>query len=257
MNISSPSIEELVSNYTRWLRDRTVLRQVQDWTEITTPSVDRHNDYLQIYAKRTPTGFKLTDDAYILTDLEQSGFNFDTGKRQELLKVTLNGFGVHREGDELVVNCTPENFPVRKHCLLQAMLAVNDLFFLASPASSAGLFYEEVVSWFDVNDIRYTPNVKFTGKTGYDHMFEFVIPKSRREPERIVRALTRPTRESAQATVLAWIDTRDVRPTDAQAFALLNDAERVPPAVVEALTSYEVRPVPWSRREEVRDLLAA
>lgn len=252
-----PSVEDLVSNYTRWLRDRTVLRQVHDWTEITTPYVDRHNDYLQIYARRTPTGFKLTDDAYVLTDLEQSGFNFDTPKRQELLKVTLNGLGVHREGDALVVNCTPENFPVRKHCLLQAMLAVNDLFFLTSPTSVAGLFYEEVVSWLDVNDIRYTPNVKFTGKTGYDHMFEFVIPKSRREPERILRALTRPTRESAQATVLAWIDTRDVRPADARALALLNDSERVPPAVVDALSSYEVRPVLWSQREDVRDLLAA
>jgi hypothetical protein len=254
---SSSSIEELVSDYGRWLRDRTILRQVQDWTEITTPYLDRHNDYLQIYAKRTPAGFKLTDDGYVLTDLEQSGFNFDTPKRQELLKITLNGFGVQRERDALVVNCTPDNFPVRKHCLLQAMLAVNDLFFLSSPASVAGLFYEEVVSWLDGNDIRYTPNVKFTGKTGYDHMFEFVIPKSRREPERILRALTRPTRESAQATVLAWIDTRDVRPADAQAFALLNDAERVPPAVVEALTSYEVRPVLWSHREEVREVLVA
>jgi Domain of unknown function DUF1829/Domain of unknown function DUF1828 len=233
------------------------LRQVQDWTEITTPYLDRHNDYLQIYVRRTSTGFKLTDDAYILTDLEQSGFNFDTPKRQELLKVTLNGLGVQREGDALVVNCTAENFPVRKHCLLQAMLTVNDLFFLSSPTSVAGLFYEDVVSWLDANDIRYTPNVKFTGKTGYDHMFDFVIPKSRREPERILKTLTRPSRESAQAAVLAWIDTRDVRPADAQAFALLNDAERVPPAVVDALSSYDVRPVLWSRREDVRDLLVA
>lgn len=256
--MTSPSIEDLVSSYSRWLRDRTVLRQVHDWTEITTPYVDRHNDYLQIYARRTPAGFKLTDDGYVLTDLEQSGFKLDSPKRQELLKVTLNGFGVQRERDALVVNCTAENFPVRKHCLLQAMLAINDLFFMSSSASDAvGLFYEEVVSWLDVNDIRYTPNAKFTGKTGYDHMFEFVIPKSRQAPERIVRTLARPTKESAQNMVLAWIDTRDVRPSDSQAFAILNDSERVPPAVVEALSNYEVRPVRWSEREDVRELLAA
>ncbi len=137
------------------------------------------------------------------------------------------------------------------------MLAVGDLFYLSSPASLAGLFYEDVVSWLDGNDIRYTPNVKFTGKTGYDHMFDFVIPKSKREPERILRALTRPTRENAQATVLSWIDTRDVRPADARAFALLNDGERVPPAVEDALSSYEIRPVLWSQREDVKELLAA
>jgi hypothetical protein len=73
---------------------------------------------------------------------------------------------------------------MRKHNLLQAMLAVNDLFFL-SIQMVASLFYEDVVSWLDTNEIRYTPNVKFTGKSGYDHLFDFVIPKSRRQPERI------------------------------------------------------------------------
>ena len=50
----------------------------------------------------------------------------------------------------------------------------------------ASLFYEDVVAWLDLHDVRYTPKVKFTGKTGYDHLFDFVIPKSRRQPERIV-----------------------------------------------------------------------
>ncbi len=35
-----------------------------------------------------------------------------------------------------------------------------------------------VVTWLDVHDVRYTPKVKFTGKTGFDHLFDFVIPKS-------------------------------------------------------------------------------
>lgn len=256
MNQANPSISALVDDYMRWLRDRTVLRQIRDWTEITTPYLDRHNDYLQIYARKKDTGFKLTDDAYIITDLEQSGFTFDTPKRKELLRTTLSGLGVQREGDALVVNCTTDNFPVRKHCLLQAMLAVNDLFFLSSPASG-NLFYDDVVSWLDSNEIRYTPNAKFTGKTGYDHMFDFVIPKSRREPERIVKTITKPSRDAAQSTVLAWVDTREVRPPDSRAYALLNDKERVPPAVLDALTSYEVRPVLWSEREDFREELAA
>jgi hypothetical protein len=53
-----------------------------------------------------------------------------------------------------------------------------------------------VVAWLDVNDIRYTPMVKFTGISGYDHLVDFVIPESRKEPERIIQAITRPTRES-------------------------------------------------------------
>jgi hypothetical protein len=114
------------------------------------------------------------------------------------------------------------------------------------------------VSWLDLHEVRYTPKVKFTGKTGYDHLFDFVIPKSRRQPERIVQTINRPSRETAQAIVLSWIDTKEVRSPDSRAYALLNDSEQdVSPAVIEALRSYSVRPVPWSLRETVREELAA
>jgi hypothetical protein len=76
------------------------------------------------------------------------------------------------------------------------------------------LFYEDVVAWLDTSDIRYTPNVKFTGKSGYDHHFDFVIPKSRQQPERILHAITRPSKDTAEAAAFKWINTRDVRPQD-------------------------------------------
>jgi len=42
-------IQGLVNEYARWLREKTQVRQVDEWVEITTPYLDRHNDYLQIY----------------------------------------------------------------------------------------------------------------------------------------------------------------------------------------------------------------
>src|SRR5579884_4333081 len=124
-------IQHLLDQYIAWLKDKTVLRQVKDWVEITTPYLDRHNDYLQIYARRTNGSVTLTDDGYTLTDLEQSGCLLDTPKRKELLRQTLNGFGVEESQGRLTVEATPETFPFKKHNLLQAMLAVNDLFYLA------------------------------------------------------------------------------------------------------------------------------
>jgi hypothetical protein len=35
------------------------------------------------------------------------------------------------------------------------MLAVNDMFVLASPVVS-GLFYEDVATWLELNEIRYS-----------------------------------------------------------------------------------------------------
>ena len=250
-------IQRLMDAYHAWLRDKSLLRQVDQWVEITTPYLDRHNDYIQIYAKAANSGFVLTDDGSTIDDLEQTGCKLESRKRQDLLKITLNGFGVQMDGKALQVHASPDNFALRKHNLVQAMLAVNDMFYLAVPMV-ASLFYEDVVAWLDVHDVRYTPKVKFTGKTGYDHLFDFVIPKSRQQPERIVQTINRPSRDTAQAVVHSWVDTKEVRSPESRAYALLNDAERtVSPAVLDALRSYDVRPVVWSDRDSVREELAA
>lgn len=256
--MSVAEIEQLLHNYRAWLRDKTTLRQVNgEWVEITTPYLDRHNDALQIYIRAENGGYVLTDDSYTIHDLEASGCSLHTEKRLDLLKMTLNGFGVKLQDEALAVHATAENFPLKKHSLIQAMLAVNDLFYLAKPVVES-LFFEDVVSWLDANEIRYTPGVKFTGISGYDHLFNFVIPKSRKQPERIVQAINRPTRETALSFINAWADTRQTRPPDSKAYAMLNDIEQpVSGNVIDAFRNYQIRPVPWADRGQVVPELAA
>lgn len=250
-------VQKLLDRYTAWLKDKTTVRQVEDWVEITTPYLDRHNDCLQIYSKRENGGYLLTDDGYTLEDLKQSGCSLDTPKREALLRLTINGFGVQLKNETLQVHAGEQNFALRKHNLVQAMLAVNDLFYLTVPAGIS-LFYEEVVSWLDAADVRYTTGAKFTGRSGYDHHFDFVIPKSRKAPERIVETINRPSKETAQSLAFSWIDTKDVRPPSSRIYAILNDTEgRAPASAVDALRNYDVKPVLWSEREEVKEELAA
>lgn len=250
-------IQILIDEYYDWLKDKTVLNQIDKWVEITTPYLDRHNDYLQIYAKESNGGFVLTDDGYTIEDLAHSGCNLESPKRQDLLQMTLNGFGVRRKGRELQVLASADNFGIRKHNLLQAMLAVNDMFYMAGP-TVVNIFYEDVEAWLDLHDIRHTPKVKFTGQTGYDHLFDFVIPKSRQHPERLIRTVNRPSRSTAENVVFAWTDTKEVRTPESRMYALLNDSERkVDHTVTAALRSYDVTPVTWSERDDVRVELAA
>lgn len=256
--IKVPEIELLMERYREWLKDKTLLRQVNDeLVEVSTPHLDRHNDSLQFYVRREGKGLLLTDDGYTINDLINSGCPLDSPKRQELLRVTLAGFGVHQDGEQLCVRATPENFPLKKHNLLQAMLAVNDLFYLASPYV-ASLFLEDVTQWLDLAEVRFTPRVKFTGKSGYDHLFDFVIPRSRQQPERIVQAINNPKKDAAEALMFKWLDTREARSPESRLYALLNDSNvEVSPTVMEAFRNYEILPMPWSRREQVRAELAA
>ena len=251
-------IEHLVEAYRLWFKTKTKVREIDsDWVEITTPYLDRHNDALQIYAKKEKSGYVLTDDRYTIDDLEASGCNLQTVKRQDLLAITLNGFGVKLHNSALEVHASAETFPSRKHDLVQAMMAVNDLFYLAQPVVES-LFLEDVTAWMDETAVRYLPNVKFTGVSGYDHRFHFGVPKSKKRPERIVEAITRPTKETAADIIFRWNDIREVRATDAQAYAILNDREHVvASSVVDALGNYGIRPVRWSERYEVGDELAA
>ncbi|EKD55607.1 MAG: hypothetical protein ACD_59C00110G0012 [uncultured bacterium] len=250
-------IKKLLDDYIHWLKDKTQIRQIENWVEITTPYLDRHNDYIQIYAKKENGKFILTDDGYTIEDLEQCGCKLSSQKRKDLLNVILNGFGVRLQKTALEIHATVENFSVCKHNIVQAILAVNDIFYVASPIV-ASLFYEDVESWLDLHEIRYTPKVKFTGKSGFDHLFDFVIPKSRNKPERILHTINHPKRDNAQSLAFAWVDTKEIRLVNSKAYVFLNDHEtEITSPVTDALQNYNITPILWSNRDKMRDELAA
>ena len=125
-------IQKLLEGYFTWLHDRTSLCEVDgQWMEITTPYLDRHNDHIQIYAKETDNGFLLTDSGYTIGDLRSSGCELNSPTRQDLLKTILNGFGIRLQDDTLEVCAKSDDFALRKHNLVQAILAVNDIFYLS------------------------------------------------------------------------------------------------------------------------------
>jgi hypothetical protein len=164
----------------------------------------------------------LTDDAETLTDLVQSGCELDTPRRKALLQTTLNGFGVHLTDNAITIKAKQDSLALRKRNLIQAILAVNDLFYVAR-ANIESFFFEDVARWMDGADIRYTQRVKFAGRTAYDQVFDFVVPKSKREPERILRVVNNPVKDQANAVILSWMDTKDARPSNSVTYAILND----------------------------------
>lgn len=250
-------VKMMVDGYHKWLRDNTALRSVGDCVEITTPYMDRHNDHIQIYAVRGDGSYTLTDDGNTIADLEMCGCALDSPKRKAMLEMIVRGFGVRMSGKRIEVGASSDNFPSRKHNLIQTILAVNDMFCLSEP-NVATLFQEDVASWLDSNDIRYSSKVKFAGATGFDYMFDFLIPKSRDMPERILHTVNRPDASHAKNLAFAWYDTKDSRPVDTIAFAIVNgDAKGVPNQIADALKAYGIVPIPWPSRLNFIGMLAA
>ncbi len=250
-------IDDLMHRYYSWLRDKTAWTTRDKWTVITAPYLDRHNDYLQVFLRKSDDGYFLTDDGATIGGLLEEGCKLDSPKRQQLLRMTLAGYGVAEDKGKLTVRATADNFALKKHSLVQAMLAVGDLFFLAEPHITS-LFMEDVRAWLDQGDVRYSEGVSFMGRSGFARRFDFLIPKSRQAPERVIKAINNPVKGAADSVIMDWLDTREVRPEDSRLYAVVNDNEReVSSTVVEALTSYEITPVLWSHRREVLEVLAA
>ena len=120
--------ENLVDQYFSWLKSKTAWREINGWTEITTPYLDRHNDYIQIYLRQNGDEWELTDDGETLADLIQSGCELYTPRCKALLQTTLNEFGMHLANGAITVKTKQDSFALRQHNLIQAILAINHLY---------------------------------------------------------------------------------------------------------------------------------
>ena len=250
-------VESLLESYYGWLRDETHWKEVGKFTEITVPFLDRHNDHIQVYLKKEEEGFLLTDGGETIGNLIQEGCNLRSPKRRDILKVTLNSYGVQEKDGNLQVLTSPENFASRKHALVQAMLSVNDMFYLTS-SHVASVFSEDIRSWLEEADIRYSERVSFSGISGYIRSFDFLISKSKDAPERIIKAVNHPDKNRIDSVIMDWLDTKDARPGEAVAYAFLNDRDLdVSDTVITALLAYEIQPIGWKEREKTKTALAA
>jgi len=124
------AINDLVDKYVKFIKENISVDKIDNNTyEIETPFLDRRNDFITIYAlfnKENENNILLTDSGYTLADLELSGLEFSTKKRNKELQTILNGFGVQIDKDKnFCINATEEDFANKKHNLIQALLSVN------------------------------------------------------------------------------------------------------------------------------------
>ena len=200
----------------------------------------------------------LTDGGYIISDLDMCGCSISTSpKRKRVLSTILNGFGVQLNKEEICVSANRLNFAQKKHALLQAMISVNDMFFMSQP-QVLNMFLEDVQLFFDINFIPYISNAQFHGSSGLSHTFEFTIPATRKKPERFVKTINDVSREKVDSVLFSWGDIRELRKPGAHLYVMMNDTEKtVRPELANALAIYGGTPLYWSRRNEYIEELAS
>lgn len=253
---------DLAKEYTNWLYENMTEEELSPGMfELTTPFLDRNNDYTQIYIQYNDDGtISISDNGYIIDDLSMSGFEFSTSKRKELLNKLISSFGLSLKNEVIYTNIDdPKDLAETKHRLLQAMLYINDMFVLNRP-NVKSLFFEDVSTFFDTNDIRYSANIDFIGKSTLVNKFDYVIPKSKVNPERIIKLMNNPTSTSRSGNIVfSWMDTLPNRPKSTQLFVILNDENGTSSKVIDVFKNYSdfnIEPILWSSRNDYIDKLA-
>lgn len=249
--------EYIINDYLKWIKDNTFIEEVDrnNLAKISVPFLDRHNDQVEVYVKKIDNNkFLLTDDGFTLNDLNQSGVDLNSPKRDQIFRTIVNGFGVKMgEDSSLFIEATRDNLGQKKHYLIQAILAVGDMYSL-SQESVFSLFKEDVENYFKAENILFSKDIKVTGKSGFDHNIDFLIPASRVIHERLIKTINIPDKYHIGNAIFSFTDIAQNREDPIDNIVIYNDTERLASTdIVDALHNYSILGVPWSKRHEYKE----
>lgn len=245
-------VQELIDNYAEWLRHEITFKKTGEYYEITTPFLNSANDYLQFYVKQEDNEILFSDDGDIAHDLELNGLSL-TSARKKLLKQLVSSYGVQLDGRELVAKGPISMFPQKKHMFVQAMLSVDDMF-MTSKGKVSSFFLDDIKQFFQENEIYCADDVQFTGISGYSHVYDFLLQRSKHHPERLCRALNNATKSNMENVLFAWQDTKPVRKTDSKLIVMVNDENPIARGVTEGFQNYGAYVLKWSQRTDQENL---
>lgn len=250
-------IDALIDDYLNFLKKEITCTKMGEYYEITTPFLDAYNDYLQIYVKQEKNRFYFTDDGFSIQALNSMGVAL-TKKRKEQISQIAKQFGVRLENGELKAESEISEFGRKKHMFVQALLRINDMYMTAQNRVSS-FFLDDVNEYFAQNEIYVSENITITGQTGFNHLYDFLLPRSQKRPERFCTIVNHPTRTNIENSIFSWLDTKEVRKNDSQFILFVNDTTSIPQSVESAVANYDIVLAKWSERNQkcTRDLFAA
>jgi len=248
-------IQKMINDYAEWLEKEISTAVFGEYIELTTPYLDRFNDYMQIYVRQNVDGtITMTDDGYIIGNLLSSGMSFKKGSnRQKMLDRIAMNYNVSIVGEEIMTTATANDFPQKKHMMVQAMLAVDDLY-IVSPEGVKNLFLEDIETYFYANEIYFSKDFSLLGKTGALYTYDFHLQRTKDKSERFCKGINKLNISKRDLALFNWMDTQEKRGVSSELIVLYNDDNTVSDDVLVGFHNYGIKTVPFSRREEPKYL---
>lgn len=247
--------------YIDWLKQNIDQYKVNDTTfRLTLPFLDRNNDLIEMYILDNGNEtYSITDDGNTISDLQLCGFDVSvSNRRKTILEAIISSYGVTKtNSDELIVYCTINDLPLKKHMLAQCMVKVSDLFYL-SRNNVQSVFVEDVQKFFDAHDIRYVDNICLTGKSKLTTHYDFAIAHSKNSAERLIKVVNNLDLNAARNIIFAWNDTKDMRQHETKLYTFIQNVDRkVSDDALGALREYGINLALWTEKDKYISELTA
>ena len=241
-------IKKMIDSYTDWLNKSISFEKIGEYYEITTPYLDRFNDYLQIYVKQVDeVDVFFTDDGYIIGNLIACGMQFKKNStKQRILERTIHNYGLTLDGEAITAVSKIKDFPKKKHMMVQAMLLIDNMFELRK-SNVKSLFLEDVTTFFDKHEIYYTRDFSIIGKTKNIYTYDFHFQRNKANPtDRFCRVINHLNKSIRDATIFNWLDTMDAREDSSTLITIINDENKINEKDIVAFESYAIKPILFS-----------
>lgn len=251
-------INDLKKLYDEWNKKIMKFKEHEDFIEIQTPFVDMHNDFIHLYFIKNKNHYILSDDGHVLNELNMLGVDVkNTPKRKNYFETKLRIFGVsfNDTTEELYVSFDDiSEYPHKQHNLIQCIIQISDML-LTSKNNIIRIFTEEITRFFDENDIIYTPNLGFNGKSGNQQNFDFVIPHRKQIKEKIIKAVNTPSSDNYRNVIFPFIDIQEIR-RESEFVVLANDINKqISEKFSVSCNNYGIKVLPWSDKSRIIDYL--
>ena len=239
------NIEKFIDEYLDFLKENLTIKKLKDIHEITLHFFEMNNDALTIYVDQiSEDEYRVSDDSYIINNLYDNGINLSKKRLDSISSICLK-LGVEVEANELLVYSKSKNLVSKVHTLAQAMLRVDDMY-LTSQNRVSSYFIEDLINFFDQNEIYYSRDISFIGKTGMTHSFDFLFQRSKENPERICRAINNGSKNNMINVLFAWQDIETIRNNKSKLIIIVNDNNKIEDGVIEGFNNYDIKSYRWS-----------
>ena len=124
-------MKDISKEYTNWLYKNMSQEKIsENILEITTPFLNRHNDYIQIYINYISDGYiEINDHGYIIGDLLMDDHDIENNEKTEFLKTIIKKMNLRLKGEIIYKTVgDPKEIPAAMHSLIQALIYISNTY---------------------------------------------------------------------------------------------------------------------------------